>query len=924
MGLAPGSPQPQSAAAIVLSATQALSALKRYATSGMLAPVVAPRSKGGRGGQQRASQASSPRVAGGAAADGGTTADGGRGGGVAALGEPAGVKGDASGDPSEAGGDDDPLRQLHACKNCQRAKTACNDQRPCARCVRLGVPCDGNMRAVKRACVACKRSKVKCDLDECHPNACSRCTRLGSECTPHVPNKKSKKSKDDDDYVDDGLFGGGIPMPLDAYSDAAAAAPPPARVGGMGAPAPPEAGVANAMMPGAMMPPDAMMPPVAGMPGMPGMQRISSDGSFVGNSMSMRSSLGNLSDGLVSDALHAINDIKGMTGSSGQLPLPGGMMAGLASSPANPPPMRQTSSGSVVGGNDRVLHSNRSDASDSSRQSLSRYGIDDVVNAILGDEHQHGGRRHPHTSSGQLPCASSCSGSAQQQAGGGALSAAAVAHAAMAPAGSASRPGSAAMMQAMCQPACQVGACGVPMVPAMQMGQMGCAQPMACINSGGCCPQPCGYSTNAAGACCASTGSCGSCCASGGVCCNSGGCCGSPGGGMPLPSWGRMQVGSSSNVVAALSRNSHEPATHSNGSLASMGSMCSNLGSMTLPGVGAMPATSPCFGNPCSTSMCASPCGSQASLGSMTLASIGAQGNLLHVPQMQQQQMQQQMQMQQMQPQIQVQQQIQQQMQQQMQAQPMQVACQAMCGAAPACSSTGSLSSAVPDPFHTAVPSMHPTGRPLLPLADVDSPVGWRHILQEGNVRVCLRHVDASLGGADTAAGDTLWLVATDVPAPPATVAAGFRQLVRTWGVHDSVLRNLSVLSDGGGVPPFVTDCACCFEQLFQMAVAPSAMLSAMDFVTRSVWAIARGQHTAALRPAAEAGSASTPDSTREQLSVRAICKRLPLAPYANACLSRHMQTPASRFDGNACLSLPCKRLPLASIASPPLPSPRR
>ena len=31
------------------------------------------------------------------------------------------------------------LLQLHACNNCQRAKTACNDERPCGRCVRLGV-----------------------------------------------------------------------------------------------------------------------------------------------------------------------------------------------------------------------------------------------------------------------------------------------------------------------------------------------------------------------------------------------------------------------------------------------------------------------------------------------------------------------------------------------------------------------------------------------------------------------------------------------------------------------------------------------------------------------------------------------------------------------------------------------------------------
>ena len=56
---------------------------------------------------------------------------------------------------------------MHACRNCQRAKTACMDVRPCPRCVRLGIPCDdGHPKTVKRACVLCKRAKVKCDLDE--------------------------------------------------------------------------------------------------------------------------------------------------------------------------------------------------------------------------------------------------------------------------------------------------------------------------------------------------------------------------------------------------------------------------------------------------------------------------------------------------------------------------------------------------------------------------------------------------------------------------------------------------------------------------------------------------------------------------------------------------------------------------------------
>ena len=214
-----------------------------------------------------------------------------------------------------------------------------------------------------------------------------------------------------------------------------------------------------------------------------------------------------------------------------------------------------------------------------------------------------------------------------------------------------------------------------------------------------------------------------------------------------------------------------------------------------------------------------------------------------------------------------------------------------------ACASLGSQSGSVPSPYgsmHAAgTGSMHPTGRPVLPLDQVDSPIGWRTVATEGNVRVASRPLD----DASPHAGQ-LWLVASDVPAPPATVAAGFRQLVRTWGVHDALLRNISVLSDGGGVPLFVTvspsqssspqparrphsetltrelcreqDCACCFEQVFQATVVPPQPLSPMDFVVRSVWTIHRGQHTAAIRPAADTGSAHhEPTTQRENISVR-------------------------------------------------------
>ena len=70
---------------------------------------------------------------------------------------------------------------LHACKNCQKARTACTDQRPCLRCTRLGLQCEGEAKPVRRACDHCKRAKTKCDLNDAMP--CARCVRLGLECT---------------------------------------------------------------------------------------------------------------------------------------------------------------------------------------------------------------------------------------------------------------------------------------------------------------------------------------------------------------------------------------------------------------------------------------------------------------------------------------------------------------------------------------------------------------------------------------------------------------------------------------------------------------------------------------------------------------------------------------------------------------------
>ncbi|EOD09962.1 hypothetical protein EMIHUDRAFT_452754, partial [Emiliania huxleyi CCMP1516] len=61
--------------------------------------------------------------------------------------------------PSRASGSDQRPK-LHACKNCQKAKTACTDQRPCARCVRLGLQCEGAATPVRRASSHSKRPRV--------------------------------------------------------------------------------------------------------------------------------------------------------------------------------------------------------------------------------------------------------------------------------------------------------------------------------------------------------------------------------------------------------------------------------------------------------------------------------------------------------------------------------------------------------------------------------------------------------------------------------------------------------------------------------------------------------------------------------------------------------------------------------------------
>lgn len=80
--------------------------------------------------------------------------------------------------------------KLQACTHCQRAKSACTDQRPCLRCTRLGIPCDDDPKPRKQACARCKHARVKCDLDAQQP--CGRCCKFRLACVLHVPERRRR------------------------------------------------------------------------------------------------------------------------------------------------------------------------------------------------------------------------------------------------------------------------------------------------------------------------------------------------------------------------------------------------------------------------------------------------------------------------------------------------------------------------------------------------------------------------------------------------------------------------------------------------------------------------------------------------------------------------------------------------------------
>ena len=90
-------------------------------------------------------------------------------------------------------------RKLHACTNCKLAKVTCVDGlRPCARCVRLGLPCGEAVKTIKHACTNCSRSKVKCNLDA-ENKPCGRCRRLGLVCVTveHMPSPVGRSAQEE-------------------------------------------------------------------------------------------------------------------------------------------------------------------------------------------------------------------------------------------------------------------------------------------------------------------------------------------------------------------------------------------------------------------------------------------------------------------------------------------------------------------------------------------------------------------------------------------------------------------------------------------------------------------------------------------------------------------------------------------------------
>ena len=158
----------------------------------------------------------------------------------------------------------------------------------------------------------------------------------------------------------------------------------------------------------------------------------------------------------------------------------------------------------------------------------------------------------------------------------------------------------------------------------------------------------------------------------------------------------------------------------------------------------------------------------------------------------------------------------------------------------------------------------------------------WSGVVHELNARVLQTRLERR----------TLWLATTDVPAPPAVVAAGYRQLLRTWGTNDPLVCQITELSHGGGPEEPVAHCSVCFEQIVHMHCKPPWPYEPRDFVLRSVrarpasrlppprpaphpappssqvWAISNGAYASCLRPTTEPLAPVRQGIRRSNLSV--------------------------------------------------------
>eukprot|EP01083_Nonionella_stella_P035707 97376_1 len=87
-----------------------------------------------------------------------------------------------------------------ACASCFKAKTGCDNNRPCGRCCRLGIENCRDRRApfakTAVACTRCHRAKSGCES----ARPCARCVRLGYEddCRDRAHKKPGRPKKEND------------------------------------------------------------------------------------------------------------------------------------------------------------------------------------------------------------------------------------------------------------------------------------------------------------------------------------------------------------------------------------------------------------------------------------------------------------------------------------------------------------------------------------------------------------------------------------------------------------------------------------------------------------------------------------------------------------------------------------------------------